>query len=76
MPQTEHKRLDARLRTCPECTQRTRAHGPAKRLGLWVDQVIVCPRCGWCGVQSWSVDEYDAPAAPAQLELWPCDVGC
>jgi len=40
-------------RTCPECAARCKPQGPAKRLPSgFVDQVVVCPRCGWVGVVS------------------------
>lgn len=42
-----------KARTCPQCTARCKSAGEAKRMPSgFVDQVVVCPKCGWVGVVS------------------------
>lgn len=56
------------MRPCPACGRRTQPHGRPQRLGAYLDQIIVCPACDWCGVES-----IEAPPEltnePTQLEF-------
>ncbi len=38
--------------TCPDCGKKIAKHGPPKRVGSFVDQVIYCLSCKWCGVET------------------------
>lgn len=56
-------------RPCPECGKRTKPHGPPVPHGYFLDQIIVCPSCDWCGVQSQIIAEPRADL-PQQLSLF------
>jgi hypothetical protein len=39
--------------TCPLCCKKIHKYGDAKELPSgWVDQIIECTNCDWCGVES------------------------
>ncbi len=41
------------MRPCPACNGRPKKYGPATTLASgFRDQIIICPACGWCGVES------------------------
>jgi len=39
-------------RLCGECSRPCKKHGELRRLGSFLDQIVTCPACGWCGVES------------------------
>lgn len=55
---------------CPRCAGRLRKIGPPQLHGAFVDQLLDCPACDWCGVES----TYTSPGRqpdpqPTQLEM-------
>lgn len=51
------------MRTCPDCATPMKAHGEPKQMSSgFVDQVVVCQKCGWIGVVSF-VYTKESPAA-------------
>jgi hypothetical protein len=59
-------------RRCPACAGKLTPVGPPARHGAFLDQLLDCPACGWCGVAS----EITDPAAPAQPEQLQLDKDC
>lgn len=57
------------MRACGDCSKSVRKYGPVVRHGCFLDQIVVCPHCGWCGVETVIIDE-DEPVEPVQLELF------
>jgi len=54
-------------RTCPSCYRNTRKHGPpVLHCGHFLDQIVVCPNCGWYGVET----EYIENPMPVQQILF------
>lgn len=52
------------MKPCPSCKSKLVKVGPPVRYGYFLDQLLDCPQCDWCGV-----DSVDAPATthPQQL---------
>jgi hypothetical protein len=46
-------------RTCGGCSKATcKTYGaPKLHGGAFLDQIVVCPKCGWCGVVTEILDE-------------------
>ena len=43
-------------RLCGECSKPCKKHGAPRRVGSFLDQIVVCTRCTWCGVESEALD--------------------
>ena len=39
-------------RLCGECSSPCKKHGVPRRMGAFIDQIVTCPKCGWCGVET------------------------
>lgn len=53
---------------CPTCAGKLTKVGSPARHGAYLDQLLDCPACGWCGVVS-EITDPTAPAQPEQLTL-------
>lgn len=53
-------------RLCGECSRPCKKYGEPRRLGAFVDQIVTCPKCGWCGVESEVVED----ESPVQLDMF------
>jgi hypothetical protein len=57
------------MRTCGGCGKaQCRKYGPPERHGHFLDQIVVCPRCGWSGVESQILADDDD--TPVQLNFF------
>lgn len=39
-------------RLCGECSRPCKKYGEPRRVGVFIDQIVTCPKCGWCGVET------------------------
>lgn len=39
-------------RLCGNCSRPCKKHGEPRRNGSFIDQIVTCPKCGWCGVET------------------------
>jgi len=44
-------------RLCGECSKPCKKYGAPRRLGSFLDQIVTCPKCGWCGVETEVVED-------------------
>lgn len=54
-------------RLCGNCSRPCKKYGEPRRLGAFVDQIVTCPKCGWCGVETEITDEVESPV---QLDMF------
>jgi len=59
------------VRACGACSRAVRKYGPPHRLGYFIDQIIVCPQCGWVGVETEILDDQPEAWQPALFDLPP-----
>lgn len=43
---------DETKRTCPRCRKPAQKYGEPTQRGVFFDQVVHCPACGWCNVET------------------------
>lgn len=53
-------------RLCGECSRPCKKHGEPRRNGAFVDQIVTCPKCGWCGVETEIIENEN----PVQLDMF------
>lgn len=56
------------MRACGNCNRPVKKYGPPKKLGYFLDQIVVCPKCGWVGVETEILE--DQPKAWQQPALF------
>ena len=39
-------------RACGECSAPCKKYGEPRRYGVFVDQIVTCTKCNWCGVET------------------------
>ena len=44
-------------RACGECSKPCKKHGNPQRVGTFLDQIVVCTKCGWVGVETETVEQ-------------------
>ncbi|MBA4363867.1 MAG: hypothetical protein C0411_24505 [Pseudomonas sp.] len=55
------------MRNCGDCGKvQVKKYGEPELHGRFLDQVVYCPQCGWCGVETEQRDAH----APVQLALF------
>lgn len=62
------------MKTCPDCRKSVRKYDEPTldSSGYFLDQIIVCSRCDWCGVDSRTLTRAEAEkwlAEPKQLRM-------
>jgi len=50
------------MRACGECSRSVTKYGPPIHNGYFIDQIVICKKCGWVGVETEILDETDEPA--------------
>ena len=58
------------MRACGGCSKSVKKIGPPVLHGAFLDQIIECPSCGWCGVETKIVDLQTYKLEPKQLQLF------
>ena len=60
------------MRTCGGCSGHVVKYGPPVRHGVFIDQIIYCPKpkCGWVGVETEIIDEKTYQPKPQQLSMF------
>jgi hypothetical protein len=53
-------------RLCGECSKPCKKYGAPRRNGSFLDQIVTCPKCGWCGVETEIVENEE----PIQLDMF------
>ncbi len=53
-------------RLCGECSRPCKKYGEPRRSGAFLDQIVTCPKCGWCGVETEIVENEE----PIQLDMF------
>ncbi len=56
------------MRKCPDCSRITRGGGEPTLSDRFLDQIIVCPGCGWCGVHTEILGKEAARKFEAELK--------
>ena len=46
-------------RLCGDCSKPCKKYGEPRRNGVFLDQVVMCTRCNWCGVESEVIEHED-----------------
>lgn len=59
------------MRKCPDCSKPTKRHGEPALHGNFLDQIVVCPGCGWCGVRTEMLSDVAARKFEAELTQLP-----
>lgn len=54
------------MRACGECSAPCRRYGSPIKKRWFIDQVVICVKCGWCGVETVILDE----PQPVQVALF------
>jgi hypothetical protein len=57
------------VRACGNCSKPVKKVGPPVLHGAFLDQVIDCPACGWCGVETEIVDPDKYEQKPVQMSF-------
>jgi hypothetical protein len=57
------------VKHCPRCASRLRKIGPPARHGAFLDQLLDCAACDWCGVDTQCIDDRPATFTAQQLTL-------
>lgn len=55
-------------RACGNCSKSCKKYGKPVRHGPFLDQIVDCEHCGWCGVETEILDD-DTEQAEVQLEF-------
>ena len=45
------------MRVCGDCSKPVRKYGKPIRNGYFIDQIVVCTKCGWVGVETEILDK-------------------
>ena len=53
------------MRSCGACSKPVRKYGPPVRHGCFMDQIVICTKCEWSGVETWIVEDDE----PTQLSF-------
>ena len=62
------------MRACGGCSKPVKKIGEPVLHGVFLDQVVDCPACGWCGVVTEIIDPVEYEREPRQLEMFILEV--
>ena len=48
------------MRACGNCGKAAKKYGPPQRHGDFLDQIVVCARCDWVGVETEIIEDKTA----------------
>jgi hypothetical protein len=58
------------MRACGKCCKNVVKVGPPVLHGVFLDQIVDCPRCGWAGVETEIIDPKEYEQEPQQLKMF------
>ena len=56
------------MASCGDCSKSVRKYGAPVFHGVFLDQIVICSHCGWCGVETEIMEIEDQE--PIQLDLF------